>query len=202
MALGVASVSSNGSTVSEKNHLLVKYSAPSKRGSITYNGTSGWTDLGYIFDGVDISGLVETELKKNVYMPAETTTFDWTGAGVLTGTQGAGVFKTTMSPSKIVKGYSKVEVESGTITLLQSGESFGAYDKALQLNQTGYILGAAAAGVSIKGNTQNLNSVTPIVFEITDFGINVTVNIIKFTNEPKYDSPAVVVFKDLKLKFS
>ena len=202
MVLGVASVSSNGSTVSEKNHLLVKYSAPSKRGSITYNGTSGWTDLGYIFDGVDISGLVETELKKNVYMPAETTTFDWTGAGVLTGTQGAGVFKTTMSPSKIVKGYSKVEVESGTITLLQSGESFGAYDKALQLNQTGYILGAAAAGVSIKGNTQNLNSVTPIVFEITDFGINVTVNIIKFTNEPKYDSPAVVVFKDLKLKFS
>ena len=58
--------------VNSSNHLLVKYSDPTKRvGGVTYNGTSGWTDLGVITHNYE-------------YNVGDTVTgISWTGIGQL-----------------------------------------------------------------------------------------------------------------------
>lgn len=51
------------------NHLLIYYTAPEKRGNITYNNQTGWTDLGYLFDGVNINSKVTELLEQDIIIP-------------------------------------------------------------------------------------------------------------------------------------
>ena len=94
-------------------HLLIYYTAESKRGLITYNGKTGWTDLGVIKDYNGI--LVGTNISKSTDPSLDTI------AGCLT-------YLNTTYPSGIVSGYAAGKVV--TIGEDEADKWFFAYDYA------------------------------------------------------------------------
>lgn len=68
------------------NHLLVFYSDPLMRGSYIYNNLQGWTDLGYLFSGVNIDQRIQTFANQNITIESgdEVIISHWSGIGIMT----------------------------------------------------------------------------------------------------------------------
>ena len=69
----------------DNNHLLVFYSDPNQRSNITYNGISGWTDLGYLFDGININNAITNLANRDILITnnEQINISSWYGSGII-----------------------------------------------------------------------------------------------------------------------
>ena len=65
------------------NHLLIMYNID--KGNITYNGQTGWTDLGYLFDGVNINNQIRSFAEEDILIPTGSTinVYRWVGSAYM-----------------------------------------------------------------------------------------------------------------------
>lgn len=102
--------------INNEGHLLVKYSNPQQDADITYNGTTGWTDVGSaLLSDIQYNGNTVTDL-------------NWTGMGVLRNTgaesQAEKIIKFTIVPTQLLRHtLNNVTINAGTITVVKRGES-------------------------------------------------------------------------------
>lgn len=157
--------------INAAGHLLVKYSDPVRQnnGGITFNGTSGWTDVGSVL------------LSDIEYNGDSVTNLNWTGMGMLSNpTQSGGnkIVKFTLVPTQLLRHtLTNVTINAGTITVVQRGQSEAITGlNSADLTQVGANVTKTFAGIDfeIPSGVASDSSTAPVFVDIIIEGLSLT----------------------------
>lgn len=158
------------------SHLLILYSDPASRGNVTYNNISGWTDLGYLFDGININSILQSFAEENILLTNGSTISlnRWYGAGYISG----GTFYCSIPINKII-GLSNpaFSITNGSIQLRYNGSIVAANN----LSSLNYLISGNDSGINLIIYNLNFSSTTPpdnsiLGIELDELEISVSIN--------------------------
>lgn len=146
------------------NHLLIMYNID--KGNITYNGYTGWTDLGYLFDGVNINNQIQQFAERNILLGAgQSIEIDrWFGAGTIINN----LIYFSVPLNQILEGNQlSLTLVSGDVIVRYNGEivfsgPLNSTDYGMSINNSGLNITAAPYSYNTGMSVPPANSVLSI----------------------------------------